>query len=580
MIDLTPILDRRYEHIVLAVMLLALYLALRSDVGSGVSASLMAVHLGLFFIWQPIWQRDEKLDFGSVVLVIAFSALFVAGLNWWFVFVWLILLIGIVAGRTIGSFAERVTYMMTLAYLVSELLVTCVVNLFSVRNLASGAVELYGYGLAALPCVLPLMPMRRGAQQRVFAVDFVRSINFALMTALLAVSSVALTDQTRLDYPVALFLSLLTLAGFLLLIGWLLSPRAGAGSLFQLWERSLLNIGTPFELWLTRLAQAAERAPDPEAFLGTAAAQLVEIPFVAGAEWRSRQSSGRAGEEARYKFDLDAPEVALSVYTQRSVGPTLLLHYRLLMQLVAHFYAARLRAHDQAHQAHLQAIYETGARLTHDIKNLLQSLNTLTGEIQRVPEGASEFDQAERRRQGEALLRRQLPHISQRLQLALAKLQVPVDTSGVSASLRAWWAKLQERVSDPRVRFEDAIEADREIPVECFDSVVDNLIDNALYKAKIEPDLRITVRAFASAQRIELLVSDSGSAISPKLSAELFKQTITSTSGLGIGLYQAARQAENVGYRLSLASNEPGQVCFALARPELAQTADSMSANR
>jgi hypothetical protein len=35
---------------------------------------------------------------------------------------------------------------------------------------------------------------------------------------------------------------------------------------------------------------------------------------------------------------------------------------------------------------------------------------------------------------------------------------------------------------------------------------------------------------------------------------------------LGVGLYQAARQAAQHGYRLALAANEPGQVRFELGR--------------
>ena len=39
-----------------------------------------------------------------------------------------------------------------------------------------------------------------------------------------------------------------------------------------------------------------------------------------------------------------------------------------------------------------------------------------------------------------------------------------------------------------------------------------------------------------------------------------------SQTGLGIGLYQAALQAQKLGYELRLAVNEPGRVCFELAR--------------
>ncbi|OGA66850.1 MAG: hypothetical protein A3G83_12470 [Betaproteobacteria bacterium RIFCSPLOWO2_12_FULL_68_20] len=48
------------------------------------------------------------------------------------------------------------------------------------------------------------------------------------------------------------------------------------------------------------------------------------------------------------------------------------------------------------------------------------------------------------------------------------------------------------------------------------------------------------------------------------LEGALLRAPVRSASGLGIGLYQSARQAEAAGYALSLESNSDGDVCFAL----------------
>ncbi|MCP5145471.1 MAG: hypothetical protein H6978_11735 [Gammaproteobacteria bacterium] len=558
------ILDRRIEHIVLGVMLLALYVVLRSGPGTALAASFMAVHLGLAFIWQPIWQREQKLDVGSLVFVVTFCALFIAALNWWALFAWLIVLIGIVAGRTITTLSERIAYMIALAYLVSELLVTCVPALFQVRNLAPNAVELFRLGLLLLPCVLAFIPGRRDASPSAFDIDFVRTINFALITASLAFGSVALTFNTALDYPVALFLTLLALAGFLLFIGWLLNPRGTAGNLFQLWERSLLNIGTPFEQWLTRLASTSEAHEDPDQFLANAVEQMIDIPFVTGVHWRAGDAEGRVGVDGNHHYDYSTPDLSLVLHTRRPVGPTLLLHYKLLTQLIWHFYSARLRAHEHAEQAHLQAIHSTGARLTHDIKNLLQSLNTLTGELMQMPEQSSDPATTERRRRGEALLRRQLPHISQRLQLALDKLRTPEPGPVLMVPVRTWWSHLHQRTFDPRIRLRDMIGPEVEIPQECFDSVLDNLLENALYKATLDDSVTIVVTMTTDVHGARLEVCDSGVAVPDDTASHLFKHAVDSAAGLGVGLYQAGRLAELAGYRLNLRSNEPGRVCFRL----------------
>ena len=61
-----------------------------------------------------------------------------------------------------------------------------------------------------------------------------------------------------------------------------------------------------------------------------------------------------------------------------------------------------------------------------------------------------------------------------------------------------------------------------------------------------------------------LRVCDTGSAVPPQVVAGLLRGPVASTNGLGIGLYQAARQAEASGYRLVLEKNADGEVCFAL----------------
>jgi len=61
-----------------------------------------------------------------------------------------------------------------------------------------------------------------------------------------------------------------------------------------------------------------------------------------------------------------------------------------------------------------------------------------------------------------------------------------------------------------------------------------------------------------------LRILDSGSAMPTEVAAKLFDAPVASQTGLGIGLYQAARQAEQLGYRLRVAQNAAGQVGFDL----------------
>jgi hypothetical protein len=48
------------------------------------------------------------------------------------------------------------------------------------------------------------------------------------------------------------------------------------------------------------------------------------------------------------------------------------------------------------------------------------------------------------------------------------------------------------------------------------------------------------------------------------IAGSLLRAPVRSSTGLGIGLYQAARLAEKSGYALTLTENRDGSVCFSL----------------
>jgi sensor histidine kinase regulating citrate/malate metabolism len=63
-------------------------------------------------------------------------------------------------------------------------------------------------------------------------------------------------------------------------------------------------------------------------------------------------------------------------------------------------------------------------------------------------------------------------------------------------------------------------------------------------------------------------VRDNGAAVPQDVEATLLRAPVRSgRNGMGIGLYQAARQAEGAGFSLVLETNRDGEVCFALTGP-------------
>jgi hypothetical protein len=61
-----------------------------------------------------------------------------------------------------------------------------------------------------------------------------------------------------------------------------------------------------------------------------------------------------------------------------------------------------------------------------------------------------------------------------------------------------------------------------------------------------------------------MTVCDSGVAVPAEVADKLLHTVVDSEDGLGIGLFQAARWAEQSGFRLYLRENRPGRVCFEL----------------
>jgi C4-dicarboxylate-specific signal transduction histidine kinase len=114
----------------------------------------------------------------------------------------------------------------------------------------------------------------------------------------------------------------------------------------------------------------------------------------------------------------------------------------------------------------------------------------------------------------------------------------------------------------------DAAPGSAEIPRALFDSVADNLLQNALAKRAAQPGVRVRV-SLAAGESAGLLVCDTGREVPEPVAGSLLRAPVHSESGLGIGLYQAARQAAAAGYALRLEANRDGEVCFAL-RPAVA----------
>ncbi len=545
---------------VVIAMLLTLHAALVSAPGGDFQRVWLMVHFGLFLLWQPFYATERELEVFTVVVLVAIIAAVLWFLSGWMIVMWLSLLLGILGGKVFTVHAARFGrfYLVAFSYLLSVLLLWAVPALVLPEQPIPEPVRAFASWVLPLAlAVLALLPFGSEDEQgQVF--DFFYAVLLFQLVVVLVLGSVALMRYTGDQYFRSVALTVLGFGAALFLFAVLWSPRGGFGGLRTYFSRYLLSVGMPFELWMRRVAELAEREGDPRRFLELALAEIAAFPWMRGGNWRSADGEGSFGTPSGHASRFAFHGLELTFHSAIPLSPALFLHMRLLAQVVGEFYEGKRRESALRSHAYMQAVHETGARLTHDIKNLLQSIYALTSV---APKGGAE---------GYAgLLQRQLPQLAQRLHATLEKLRAPeIATRELPVPARAWWAGVERRLAGQALELSAEIGDGVEVPAALFDSLLENCLDNARAKRAREPGLAISVSFRALGPEILLSVCDTGSAVAEAVERHLFREPIAQSrgEGLGIGLFQAARQAAQAGFRLRLAANADGRVCFAIER--------------
>jgi len=553
-LKLTHLARQQYA---LALLLLSLHGVAIWGFYSPFTKTLLLIHYGLFLLWQPIWRGEQKLTLPATVMFIAGAVLLVAMINWWVLAFWIAGVFGLLGGRVFGTKAgySRITYMLTAGYLLGILLMWVVPNLLGKQPEAGGVLLLVEYVLPLLPASLLFIPMGREQEDTAPMLDLFYSLMLFMLTVILILGCFAIQSSGHTDYVRTLIHMLFGLAATLVLLSWLWNPRAGFAGIGQLLSRYLLTIGMPFEHWLKRIAELASAQSSPTEFINAAIKEVATLPWVSGGSWEINNAQGEFGHPATHHASFEFNEFRLTLHTRWPMTPALMLHIKLLTLILAEFLEAKQREESLREQAYMRAVYETGSRMTHDIKNLVQSLSVLCA--------AAEGEQ----KNSEGLLmlmQRQLPQLNRRLALTLEKLQAPQVQQARMIRAASWWRELKQRHAGSNIDFKlHPLPPVATVNADMMDNVADNLLQNALEKAQLEKNLHITVM-LKEENGLCLEISDDGKAIPEEVTGKLFRTHTPSDNGLGIGLYHAARQAAQNGYELKLASNMDGNVCFSL----------------
>lgn len=515
---------------------------------------LWVVALGLFLIWQPFVAGERRITprQGAMLCGAVLGSTLLLGP--WLLLIWCGALAAAIGGRVLWTErrSERSGYLLAFGYLIVVAVLGVVPEISPVVALDPA---LRGLLARYMPLFLPVLlffPARAPQRKSGEAFDLFYGMLVFLVLAVFVLGALAYMLVTTASYVEALFKASMTVACALLIVAWAWNPRAGFSGIGSAVSRYLLSMGMPLEQWLVQLSAESERHADPTRFLEAQMGRMREMPWVMGVSWKSGQSSGQSGELTQYVHACLANELALNVHFRQAPSPAMRWHVEWLLRLVAEFYLVKRQTHQLQRMGYVQAIYETGARVTHDVKNLLQSLQVLCYAANQPGDPAEVA----------SLLGRQLPQIADRLKATLEKLQSPSLESQEQVAADFWWAGLKERYAHVSLEWLGEATVNTSVPGAVFDSVAENLLQNALAKRQRQPGLKIRV-AFGDAS---LSVDDDGLAIPSVLVANLFREPVSSEDGLGVGLYHAARQADGAGYALKLVENRAGRVAFSLAR--------------
>ena len=544
------------SHRLLALSFLPLHFSVWNLADPFISKALFLVHIGLFLFWQPFISHKTQIQTRPTIIVIL-SLLGIYYGGGWAQIIWITLLIGILSSYRLSSLTDKLLFLFIICFLLIELFSGLIPGtMLQDKQLLVETSFISHLALGAILLVL-LAPVKTRTFRN-YSSDLLYSILAIAVVVVLAMATLLYMFYGGLEYYISFVYSLVTLTGALIIFNLMFRPSSEVGLVAQFTDRYALNLGTPFESFLIEAAEISEQTSDSDEYLQKAFTSLCKLDWISGFKWQAALSSGETGSESPHHKVFDFEDLKLTIYSHQKLGDAMQTHAKLLIQLIEIFYTAKLREISLSRSAHMEAIYETGARLTHDIKNLLQSLTLMLSATNVKPMTTEDTK----------LFFKNLEIITQRLQITLLKLKNPETLSQNGVSLKNWWADVQERESSNKfIRFVGDVAEDIEVPEELFNSVLENLVDNAKKKRRREPSVSIKVSIANTLDTLHLEVRDNGSEVPNHIARQFLDGPVKSRSGFGIGLHQAVKQSTAHGYKLLLEENQPGNVRFVLKKP-------------
>ncbi len=546
----------KYEQPVFGLILLA-YHSLIWHFDPGITHfSTTIILVGLFLLWQPIWDKDHQIQ---VIKTLLPSILFLL-LSYFYPYEALILFglitLSIFGSRILDISSSRAYNLLAIFILTLEMsigIIPIVFSHISIPDLFSSIIESLLLALIFLFFFSTKLTAHYTERRNI---DALHGLLTSSLITMVLLGGIVINLLYSIDYLEGLLLTLFFVVILTLGISWFWNPAVGFSGLGVLWNRYSMSIGSPFETWINTLTTLIEEAYlTPNEFLQSACDNLTENDWLEGLEWFTPNKQISSGKHSSFKVSYQLEDnSAVDLYFKTDPGMALKDHTQLLLRMANQFYFAKKNQERIKTQEHFETIHHTGARLTHDIKNILQSIKTSLSIIHLEPdlENNKPFK----------LLDQNLTQISERLENTLNKLKTPqLENQFHFISLNKWLYQFTHEINNPKVTINSRLKFNPSVPSELLDSVLNNLVSNASRKHDVS---NIHINITADKELLFISVTDNGHKVDENTVKNLFKKPVTSGQGMGIGLYQSAIMAQSFHYELDLMNNEDGEVSFSL----------------
>ena len=403
-----------------------------------------------------------------------------------------------------------------------------------------------------------------------YSFDPIIAIFFTLLAVIFLLTSSLFSFY--LPHSAAIGVTSALMLSCLIIIHLLLAPLSNH-QLFDNIVRLALEPNVGFEEWIMHITKIHDSHESPQRFIDEAMALLKAKTGCLGLSWHltSRDGAEQRGSlgqpEAAHEVIISHAAVSVTFMTKRRIHILDWFNYTFLVRVIAVHYHSKQQSALRFAEARERSVYEVGAKITHDIKNILHALMSLFNLLKKDD--------------GLQIAREQLPVLSERLDEALNKLSQPKLTDAVAAkkyiSVHQWWREAKARYHHEAVVFSSSMQnMDLFLWQELFDRALDNFLANALQKQKADERVCIDVALSGNEEKLSLIVRDTGGVIPDAIATLLFISPITDAraGGMGIGLFQLNKQARSGGYSVALLCNEPANVSFLFEGAPAASPAD------